>query len=104
MSGNGIEAISKRIQAFNCEITACFANSDWEVLATVLSVRQTYLEEVLEHPVTAEVRQALANLVEQILAQDADSLNKIQDQKKKLLELHLMLENGQRAVKAYRAG
>ncbi len=99
-----IEAISERIQAFTNEIAACFANSDWDGLATVLSIRQTYLEEILAGPVDAETRKALANLVDLILAQDTESLEKIQDQKKKLLELHLMLENGHRAVKAYRAG
>jgi hypothetical protein len=99
-----IEAISQRIRIFSAEIAACFDNSDWENLAMVLSGRQTYLEEILACPVDAETRQALANLVELILAQDAESLKEIQAQKKKLLELHLMLENGQRAVKAYRAG
>ena len=101
---NNIEAISQRIQVFTGEIAACFANSDWEGLAGVLSGRQCYLEEVLAYSVNAETRKVLANLVDLILAQDAESLEKIHDQKKKLVELHLTLENGQRAIKAYRAG
>ena len=99
-----IAEISERIRVFTDKISACFANSDWDALATVLSLRQTYLEEILACQVDTETRQALANLVDSILTQDAESLEKIQDHKKKLLELHLMLENGQRAVKAYKTG
>ena len=99
---SSIEAVSLRINEFSRDIEACFQQADWEKLAVVLSSRHLYLEQVLGLPAGEENRQALANLVERILAQDGEALEKIQNQQQKLLASQLLLEQGQRAVKAYR--
>ena len=97
-----IEEISKHISDFSSEIGSCFDNSDWDRLVAVLIARQTYFEQILVPPVGDDYRETLIKLVEDVLVQDADSLTKIQEHKKQILALHLLLENGQRAIKAYK--
>ena len=67
----------------------------------MLMERHAFLERVLDQPVDEENREALIQLVEAILEQDAVSLSRIADHKKKLLEHHLLLDRGVRAIKAY---
>ena len=98
-----IEEISKRLADFSSEISDCLDNSEWEKLGKELEIRQQYFEKilVLTEPVSEEYRLALIQIVQQVLDQDAQSLSKIHDHQKQLIEHLNVLENGKRAIKAY---
>jgi HD superfamily phosphohydrolase len=102
MSKQSIEEVAKCIANFSNEIRLCFDNSDWEKLAEILASRHIYFTQILSPPVSEGYARALVQLVQDVLAEDAEALSKIQDHKKKLIEHHNLLENGRRAIKAYR--
>lgn len=96
-----IEDISRQLNDFLSQIKVCFDDSDWEKLSDVLTARQIYLEHTLLTPVEDEWRKPLRVLLQGVLQQDKESLDRIQEQKNKLIELYALFEHGQQAVKAY---
>ena len=96
-----IEPYSQRLSDFSREIENCINNSNWEMLESVLASRQAYLETILSNPRPDESRDAVKQLLERLLEQDAVFQEKIQDQKNRLFELQSLLERGRRAVQAY---
>ncbi len=99
-----ITQIIRCLADFSRQISQCLESFDWEKLAVILETRQCFFEKTLSTPFSEEKIHELVPLIEGILQQDADSLAKIQDHKKKLIQHFLTLENGRRAVKAYRQG
>lgn len=96
-----LERSSRQLSDFSSEIGICIDNSDWEKLADVLALRQSYLERFLSTPISEECRDAVRRLVERTLEQDAVFQSKIQDKKNRLIELQSLLGRGRRAIQAY---
>lgn len=96
-----IEDISRQLNGFLSQIKICFDDSDWEKLSEVLTARQLYLEHMLSTPVEDEFREPVRLLLQGVLQQDKECLEKILEQKNKLIELYALFEHGQQAVKAY---
>ncbi|WP_347988746.1 flagellar protein FliT [Methylomonas sp. AM2-LC] len=89
------------MKEFSEQIAICLENSEWERLSEVLSARQTYLEKILEQAENEVDRESLRELVESVLEEDKISLSLIQAQQQKLIELHGLMDQGMRAIKAY---
>ena len=93
--------VSQRIAEFSAQIDENFENRAWDSLSVVLSARQTYLESILANAEYEPLRPSLEKLVDELLSQDRLVLSKLQEQKNKLAELHLLFDRGIRANKAY---
>jgi hypothetical protein len=89
------------MKEFSEKISDCLENSDWERLSEVLAARQTYLEKILTQTENEVDHESLRELVESVLEEDKISLSIIQAQQNKLIELHELMDQGMRAIKAY---
>jgi hypothetical protein len=89
------------MKEFSEKISDCLENSDWERLSEVLAARQTYLERILTQTENEVDHESLRELVESVLEEDKISLSIIQAQQNKLIELHELMDQGMRAIKAY---
>lgn len=101
LSSSGIELINQQLDEFSNQITDAIARADWETLDQLLASRQSYLADMLAQPEAERYQDILHKRIVEILAEDHVALSTIQEQQQKLIELHLLTEQGIRAIKAY---
>lgn len=96
-----IDGHQAALSDFSAQIESCIINSDWERLATVLETRQQYLEQLLANPIPEGFLDAVKQLSESILDEDAGFLRRIQEQKNISAQQQTSLERGRQAIRAY---
>ena len=99
---DNLTSLEQSLQAYAAEISVCLENSEWDKLLTVLHSRQNFLRQILAREEDIAERESVCKLMLQVLAEDDGSLAKIEAHKNKLIELHALMDQGMRAIKAYR--
>lgn len=101
-SPENYEEIRQIIAEFSVKIRLCFQHDNWEKLANVLADRQKYFESLQSYPLSQETCEKLKTLIQEILMQDAHDMSEIENNKNELLQHFKLLENGRRAIRAYK--
>ena len=93
----------QQLQAFADNIQDCIVKAEWEHLADILDVRQTYLEQffVSTAAFSESEKLLLKQLAQSMLEQDAIFISYIEEQKMRSASQQSVLDRGRKATQAY---